>query len=68
MNCRPNRSIHIILNDQVGRGKIYHEILKNEVYRAELIDSLRTNRNTRLLVNTGNLGDSLPVKKINRGN
>jgi hypothetical protein len=56
--CFPNRMIHNILEDQVSRGRMYHEILKNDLYRAQLIDSLRTNRHTRPFVNLGGQSNS----------
>jgi len=50
--CRPNRYIQAILKDEAKRGKMYHEILKNENYRVQLLDSLRHNQNTKTLINT----------------
>ena len=52
MACHPSRIMHTILEDQVSRGKMYHEILKNETYRAQLMDSIRTNHHTRSLINS----------------
>lgn len=62
-SCYPNRIVHNLLEDQTTRARMYHEILKNETYRGQLMDSLRTNRHTRLLVNPDSSGKSAILKK-----
>jgi hypothetical protein len=52
--CHPSQLMRTILRDQAKRGEMYHEILKNETYRAQLMDSIRNNRHTKLMLNSQN--------------
>lgn len=52
MACHPSQLMRTILRDQAKRGEMYHEILKNETYRAHLMDSIRNNRHTKLMLNS----------------
>ena len=39
-SCFPDRRLHRILDNQEKRGKVYHQILQNQIYAAQLLDSL----------------------------